>query len=233
MENNFQKNFYEKRSGHIKQLGFLSFFYYKLQRFETHRHDAVANLIEENAYKNILDIGCDKGSFLMKIKQNKKINGIFGTDISTRLIEVCKEKFSDNKENFSVQNIDNGLDFKDNFFELITMIAVLEHVFDPVFAVKEIGRILKPGGIFIVEVPNVAFIRYRINLLFGIRPRTSWGYGWDGGHLGYFTRRDLKKLLKENGFEILNVTGSGIFCRFRKFWGNLLLPNIIIKAKKI
>ena len=233
MKNNSQNNFYEKRSGNIKQLGFLGFFYYKFQRFEIHRHDAAANLIEENLYKNILDIGCDKGDFLLKIKEDRKIGNIFGTDISTRLIEKCKEVFPDIKGNFSVQNIDNGLNFENDSFDLITMIAVLEHVFDPIFAIKEVARILKHRGIFIVEVPNVAFIRYRINLLFGIRPGTSWGYGWDGGHLGYFTRRDLKKLLKESGFEILNVTGSGIFLNFRKFWGNLLLPNIIIKVKKL
>ena len=231
--NNFQENFYDKRSENIKQLGFLGFLYYKFKKFETHRHDAVLSLIEKNRHEKMLDIGCNNGFFLSKAKSYTGIKNIFGTDISLRLIEKCRCLFPENLNNFSVQNIDAGFNFPDNFFDLITMIAVLEHVFDPINAVREIQRILKPGGIFIVEVPNIAFISYRLNLFFGIRPRTSWGYGWDGGHLSYFTKKDLKKALGENGFKIIETTGSGIFLNLRKFWGSLLLPNIIIKAEKI
>jgi hypothetical protein len=91
---------------------------------------------------------------------------------------------------------------------------------------------LKPGGKFIIEVPNIVFLPHRIKFLLGIRPRTSWGYGWDGGHLNYFTRTDLKKALEEEGLICEKITGSGIFFNLRSWWGALLLPNIIIKSAK-
>lgn len=227
-----EKFYNEKVQKNVRQKGLLGYFYHKLNKLEVHRYDIVANLAGKKDYPNILDIGCYEGDLLEKIAKSCQCQNIFGTDMNKAGIELCKNKFPTQKENFSLQNIDEGLKFSNNFFDLITMVAVLEHVFDPLFAVEEIKRVLKPGGTFIVEVPNIAFIKYRLNLLFGKRPRTSWDYGWDGGHLQLFTKKDLEKLLKQKGFTLIKSTGSGIFLNLRSWWSSLLLSNIIIKAVK-
>lgn len=235
MEKETIKKFYnETLQENIKQKGFLGFLFHKLKKFEIHRSEIVLNLtISNKKYSDILDIGCDKGQLLEKISRKNECENIFGIDLNNNALEICKEKFPNFRSNFSCENIDETLSFENESFDLITMVAVLEHVFDPLRVINEINRILKKGGVYIVEVPNIAFIRYRFNLFFGIRPRTSWGYGWDGGHLHYFTIKDFKHLLESKGFEIINITGSGIFLKLRKWWPSLLLPNIIVKAKKI
>ncbi len=233
MKKGFVENFYENRSKNIEQLGFFGYLHNKLKKFEVHRSDAVLNLTKNGKFFSVLDIGCSEGPFLQKFKKLNPQAEIFGIDVSSKDIDFCRKKFDSSENNFSVQNIDNGLNFADNTFDLVIMIAVLEHVFDPIFAIKEIRRILKPTGVFIVEVPNIAFLPYRLKFIFGIRPRTSWGYGWDGGHLNYFTIKDLRNALKKEGLVPLVTTGSGIFLKLRKWWGSLLLPNIIIKTKKI
>lgn len=233
MKDKFYQNFYTQIAKNVNQKGILGWFYYRFKKFETHRLTMSLSLLKNCYFRSILDIGCANGDLLKKIKKTQPTAEIFGTDVCEEAIIFCKKCFPEVANNFSVQNIDQGLNFNNNSFDAVVMIATLEHVLDPLFAFKEIKRILKPGGILILEVPNIAFIKYRLDLLFGIRPRTSWGYGWDGGHLNYFTRKDLRKALLNEKIKPLIITGSGIFLSLRKWWGNLLLPNIIIYAKSI
>jgi SAM-dependent methyltransferase len=232
MQQHVEKFYNEKVKKDAIQKGFLGILYYKFKKFEKNRYDSIAELVRDEYFENILDTGCYNGKLLEKIGKNARYKNLFGIDINKKGISDCKNKFPNFKENFSLQNIDDGSNFSDEKFDLITMAAVLEHTFDPIFVIEEIHRILKPGGTFIVEVPNITFIRHRVNLLFGKRPRTSWDYGWDGGHLQYFNEKDLKILLRKNGFQITKVTGSGIFRKFRTWWPSLLLSDILIVAKK-
>ena len=232
MANNIKKFYETKENKKVRQKGWIGFLYHKLRTFEKHRSDRVLELVTDKKYDSILDIGCDNGYLLLKIANKIKVQKLIGIDISSKVINQFKLKLDQYNNDIIIHNVDENIPFKDKEIDLIVMVAVLEHVFDPMFVVKEINRVLRDDGIFIVEVPNIAFIKYRFNLLFGKRPRTSWGYGWDGGHLQYFNQKDLRKLLENNGFTIMNVTGSGIFYNLRKWWGSLLLPNIIVKAKK-
>ena len=98
--------------------------------------------------------------------------------------------------------------------------AVIEHVFDLYSVIAEIHRVLKKGGILIIEVSNIAYLRYRIELLFGKLPVTSSPHncrevGWDRGHLHYFTKKTLCRLLDVTGFGILKVTGGGLFGKIK------------------
>jgi len=57
---------------------------------------------------------------------------------------------------FYEYDVDKGLPFSDSFFDAVTCIAVLEHVFNPPNVLNEIHRVLKPNGFLIMQVPNVA-----------------------------------------------------------------------------
>ena len=231
---NFTEDFYNNKVlKDAKQGGFLGYLYYKLKRFEKHRYDETVDLIDKKTYTSLIDIGCHEGDLLKRIMAKITPKKISGIDISDRAIDKCKQKFAESSHNFSTQNVDAGTIFENETFDLVTMVAVLEHVFDPVFVTKEVSRITKRGGIFIVEVPNIAFLKYRLDLLIGKRPRTSWDYGWDGGHLQYFTISELKKLLRKSGFRVVKTSGSGIFYSLRTWWPDLLFSNIIIKARKL
>ena len=86
-------------------------------------------------------------------------------------------------------------------------------------------------------MPNIAYLRYRIQLLFGKLPVTSsplnWKeIGWDGGHLHYFIKKTTCNLLEEFGFKVIKVSGSGLFAKFRNWWPALLTGDFVIKARK-
>ncbi len=79
-------------------------------------------------------------------------------------------------------------------FDAVTLIHIVEHVFDPDFVVSEANQVLKQNGFLLANVPNIAYTKQRIRLLLRKLPITSSPYdwsqiGWDGEHLRYFTKK--------------------------------------------
>ncbi len=236
-----EKELYEKQYGEKRLISRNSFPVLRkfFKRFDLHREDLALSLLDGG--EKLLDVGCGSGSLMFKARDRFK--EVYGIDISpSRIKEAQKSaimKFGEsNNLRFLLCNINEKIDLPDEMFDTVTAIAVIEHVFDPYFVISEINRVLKQGGLFIVEVPNIAYLRHRIHLLFGKLPVISspsnWKeIGWDGGHLHYFTKKTFCQLLKECGFEILKVSGSGLFAKLRNFYPSLLTGDICVKARKV
>ena len=229
----FHEKMYEVDAVQLQQGKFslIDTLYNKLRRFELHREDAVARLIPDG--EKLLDIGCGGGSFIFKVKD--KFKEIHGVDIASNRINAAvrikEENYKQANISFQVADFDLGLPFEDGYFDVITGIATFAYTYNPYFAIQDIKRILKKGGILILEVPNIAWLPRRISLLLGILPRVSNGAGWDGGHLHNFTVTSLRDFLEEQGFKITGVSGAGIFSSPRNWWVSLLSGDIIIKAE--
>jgi methionine biosynthesis protein MetW len=87
-------------------------------------------------------------------------------------------------------------------FDAILFADVLEHMVDPAQALDLAKRCLKPGGVIIASVPNVAHWSVRLSLLFGRFDYADTGI-MDATHLRWFTRKTLRKLFSNQGFKIL------------------------------
>jgi predicted SAM-dependent methyltransferase len=87
------------------------------------------------------------------------------------------------------------IEYPANHFDAITMSHVIEHLHDPLAALRECYRILRPGGVLWVATPNLGSYGHKL-----------FGRDWRGleppRHLGIFTRESLKAGLKETGFEV-------------------------------
>lgn len=101
--------------------------------------------------KKILDLGCGKGRFCRKIKDAGFPN-IIGAEPSTKLIEIAREN---NKDVEFFQASATNLPFEDNEFDFLISIEVLEHIPDTEGAIKEMKRVLKPGGKLFIMDKNI------------------------------------------------------------------------------
>ncbi len=163
--------------------------------FDNDRIDVGEKLLRPG--ERILDLGVWGGTFLNLPGIKSKFSERIGIDVSTKSIEYA-QNMGINAIEWNLNNV--PYPFENNFFDAITILAVLEHLFDPYEIITEIQRILKPGGELIIALPNIASFSNRIRLLLGKNLVTSDDNGWDGGHLHYFTISETKKLLNNYGF---------------------------------
>lgn len=83
--------------------------------------------------------------------------------------------------------------FPEESFDVVRMEEVIEHLPDPVDSLKEVRRVLRPGGVLYLTTPNFNSLN---QLLLG----ASWSV-FDPGHLHYFTPRSLQLALTRAGFD--------------------------------
>lgn len=95
----------------------------------------------------VLDVGCGHGNFVIDELRNKFSYAV-GIDVSR---EVMKKNIC--LDTCVVGNI-SSLPFDNNSFDTVISLWVLEHLDDPKACFQEIGRVLKPGGIFAFVTPN-------------------------------------------------------------------------------
>ena len=188
------------------------------------RVDVALKLLDQG--DRLLDIGCGDG--ILGYFAKNKYKEVYGLDISDTALKIAKKRgLITKKTNFNAGEIPFGNDY----FDAITCLDVIEHVFEPINLIKEIHRVLKEKGSLVISTPNIRYFPHLFSLAIkGKFPKTSNDKEhYDGGHLHYFTFNDVEELLVSYGFKI--VGKYGVFGRniFKEF----LSPGIIIKGEKL
>jgi ubiquinone/menaquinone biosynthesis C-methylase UbiE len=192
--------------------------------------------------QSFLDVGCGDGRLAaLAMRRYSKVNCI---DITSTRLEEARDRCIaagglEQIGQFITANLNQPIPLPDASFDAIAAVSVLEHVFDVYSFVRDCRRLLKPDGVLVVEVPNVAYFKHRLRLLLGHLPITSsphgWadGFGWDGGHLHYFTKHAVTELFTSEGFEVRKIVESrAAFASQRSRWVSLLAGNFLIKVVK-
>lgn len=129
---------------------------------------------------------------------------VYGLDIADYLVKNASRQFKKAgfSATFTVCDIRNIL-FPDNSFDFVYSMGTIEHIDDYNLAIREIYRVLKPGGKAIVGVPN--------KLDPFLRPLLVWFLEWLNAYAyspeHSFTHRQLKRLHQEAGFKVIAQTG--------------------------
>ncbi len=102
-----------------------------------------------------------------------------------------------------------ALPYPDAHFDLIVANQIFEHLKQIYLPLTELHRVLKPGGILIFSVPNLAALHCRLQLLFGRQPSTIKLFE---AHVRGFTPSSLRPFLAYNGlFSAQAFVGSGLY----------------------
>lgn len=135
-----------------------------------------------------LDMGCGIGQTLEFAK--KRGWEPYGIDISDWAVEKGRSLGRE----ILLTNLENA-PFEDEFFEIILMSEVIEHVNDPMHELKMARQKLKKGGIIVIDTINIEsfFMRF-------LGEKSSF---IEAGHLTYFSYRTLREILEKAGFRIL------------------------------
>ncbi len=135
--------------------------------------------------KNVLDVGCGDGALGAQLMEKKGCT-VSGIDLSEKAVKIAKEKGLDSK----VCDLDMGLPFKDDEFDVCVAVDVLEHVYRPLELLKECKRV---APVIIMASPNMAYIKARLQLLGGRFPKAPLfdDFWHDTQHIHLFSYKDL------------------------------------------
>lgn len=172
---------------------------------------------------SVLDVGCGDGTVSKLFLDAGHV--VFGVDIVPEFVEKAIEKGIRAKTADVTQR---GLPFAAGEMDAVYAGALVEHVYDPEFFLRECYRVLKERGILVLSVPNIASLTSRLRMMLGRGPKfyaaaLSWEFG---GHIRVFTAGSLRRVLEQNGFEveelIANVVSFVPAPKTRRPWSALL-----------
>ncbi|HNB50891.1 MAG TPA: class I SAM-dependent methyltransferase [Anaerolineales bacterium] len=139
---------------------------------------------------HLLDIGCSTGTFLLTMRDRPgwKVSGV---EISEHPARIAREEYG---LDVFTGTLDDA-HFPDNTFDAITLWDVFEHLHDPAATLREIHRVLKPGGLLVMRVPN-----------FDSWDAKLFGSAWAGldspRHLYIFGVKTLRQMLAQQHFQV-------------------------------
>jgi SAM-dependent methyltransferase len=142
--------------------------------------------------KRILDVGCGDGRFLAVLRDFGSPDWeLVGSDFDPAAVERCRAR------GFTAiaKRVEEMVE-EDGTFDAVVMLQLIEHVEDPVAIARRVFALLRPGGIFVVETPNLAGFDYQI-----FRARW-WGHYHFPRHWNLFSRDSLERMLRGAGFAI-------------------------------
>ncbi len=153
---------------------------------------------------NILDVGCGTGANLEMLAEFGAAEGV---DVSAEALSFCQARGLEKVKLGAAE----ALPYDDNSFDLATGLDVVEHLDDDLAGLKEMRRILRPGGRALLFVPAFMFL---------------WGVQDDiSNHRRRYTLKGLKRVVKEAGFEVERATYVNI-----SFFTPILLGRLFMRA---
>lgn len=169
----------------------------------------------------LLEVGCGDGSFTRSLADfSDRVTGI---DVSAEQVAVNAKKLP--QICFLAHDLAEPMPFAENRFAGIWCSEVLEHLFDPAFALREMFRVMRPGGKLLVTVPYHGFFKNVGIALF------AWDHHFDPEypHIRFFTKNTLGRLARKAGFSEIETSWCGMGKPIRDlYWPT----NLLLFARK-
>lgn len=152
----------------------------------------IANLALESQKKKLLDIGCGKGLLLSGLKERGW--EVFGTELSeTSRQYACEQGLQ------VFNSVVNDTPIEPESLDVVTLFHSLEHLTDPKQSINEIKGLMRPGGLLVIEVPN-------INSWYARFFKDQWFHYDAPRHLYHFSPQTLRSLIENADLHVESLS---------------------------
>lgn len=179
----------------------------------------VLRLLQDHEVRSVLDLGCGNGALTRRLADaGFDVMGCDADKAGVALARQGEGRF----EELGVYDDPKLLGRAD--FDAVISVEVVEHLFSPAHLPRFAREVLRPGGLLIVTTPYHGYLK---NLAL------SLVNGWDrhfhplrdGGHIKFFSRGTLEKLVAAEGFEVEEFAGVG---RAPFLWKSLVVAALAV-----
>ncbi|MBS2039503.1 methyltransferase domain-containing protein [bacterium] len=206
-------------------------FFLSLDAYVRHR----SLLGKENP--DILDVGGFPGSLAKTLRLFFKEKGrVDGAGLA------CPADFIQEMEEYQVKffacNLDpliasygqpsslpTRIEVEDGSYDVVFAMEVLEHTLDPLYMLREINRVLRPGGLVVITTPNQLTLSNRLRAIVGrsvyfpLKDSIMYNQSDWRPHIREYTQAEMVKLTQDAGLDVLEKSFMNIFDDFPLVWG--------------
>ncbi|WP_375579335.1 methyltransferase domain-containing protein [Marivirga tractuosa] len=176
---------------------------------------------------NVLDVGCGNG--IISLNLGELGYNVHGIELSEDALDIAKSQNKFSNVIFEKANAET-LKLKGKKYDVVICSEVLEHLHHPENLLQELSHLIKNDGVLIVTVPNGIGPREMFVTRPFIKIRNNNGLSWkllstvksklgysgttiqsaasDLDHIQFFTKKQLKKLAENSGFEIIKLSAA-------------------------
>lgn len=170
------------------------------------RLDLVSLIDKDSKSLKVLEIGAAYGETLYYLKQKKIASEVVAVDLFEDKINKNNYKQVDKFIFGNIEDID--LHEYNNYFDLILLPDVLEHLLEPNEVLKKLRKYLKEDGRVIVSMPNIRHYSALSKIFIKGDFRYEESGIFDYTHLRFYCRKNIKELLESSGYKVIKQQSS-------------------------
>lgn len=155
----------------------------------------------------ILDCACGRGFYLNMIRHVSRC-ALVGLELEDEIIRKAQRNVGHLPGITLTRGNIYALPFPDDWFDGVILSEILEHIDDDVAGLREVRRVLKPGGVVAITVPNANYpflwdpINKTLETLFRTKIRRGPLAGIWANHVRLYTREQLRAAVEQAGFAV-------------------------------
>lgn len=144
----------------------------------------------------VLDLGCGNGQ--NTLKASKFVKRAVGVDYDNFLLNIAKKTAKTKNVDFKKLNLEDKLPFKNNTYDKVIFLDVLEHLNKRDQIIREVKRVLEKNGLLFIGVPNSETSWKKLQREVGINSYS------DPDHKIEYSENQIRNLLKNNNLDVIS-----------------------------